>query len=68
MMTSIKRISAIYVDRTIQQWVVRDIDGNFWSLPPTEHPWDDREPFHPTEESDLEPVPGHYRYMLDLPF
>jgi hypothetical protein len=22
----------------------------------------------PTEETELEPIPGHYKYMLDLPF
>jgi hypothetical protein len=68
MVTYNMRITAIYVDRSNQQWVVRDNDGNFWTLPPTEHPWDDREPFYPTEDMDLEPVPGHYKYMLDLPF
>ena len=27
-----------------------------------------RQPFHPAEETELEPVPGHYKYMLGLPF
>ena len=62
-----KSTVAIYVDRSRQHWVVRDGDGNFWLLPSTENPWEDREPFHPTEETELEPVPKHYRSMLDLP-
>ena len=31
-----------------------------------EDPWDQRQPFYPTEETELEPVPGHYKYMLGL--
>ncbi|MFO0852730.1 MAG: hypothetical protein U0871_29830 [Gemmataceae bacterium] len=57
----------IYVDRTTSRWVLRDGEGNFWLLPPTDTPWDDRQPFSPAEETDLEPVPGHYKYMLGLP-
>jgi hypothetical protein len=44
-----------------------DSDGNFWIVPPVDHPWDHREPFYPTEATELEPVPGHYKHMLDLP-
>ena len=62
-----KQVVAIYVDRSNGQWIVRDGEGNFWSLPATENPWDDRRPFVPAEDSELEPVPGHYRYMLGLP-
>jgi hypothetical protein len=68
-MTTIQKyVVAIFVDKSSQQWVVRDAEGNFWLLPPGNNPWDDRRPFHPTEESDLEPIPGHYKYLLDLPF
>ena len=63
-----KHVIALFVDKSSQQWVVRDADGNFWLLPAVEHPWDHRQPFYPTEESDLEPIPGHYRYLLNLPF
>ena len=66
MLTTRKQV-AIYVDRASGQWIIRDSDGNFWTLPPTEAPWDDRQPFYPGEEAELEPVPGHYRYMLRLP-
>lgn len=50
-----------------QHWIVLDRDGNYWLIPPLENPWENRQPFQPTEESDLEPVPGHYKYMLGLP-
>jgi hypothetical protein len=59
---------ALYVDRCTQQWIVRDTDGNFWSLSTGEdNPWDARQPFYPTEETELEPIPGHYKAMLGLP-
>ena len=61
------RVVALYVDRATQQWIVRDSEGNYWSLPSTDNPWDERQPFTPAEETDLEHVPGHYRYMLGLP-
>jgi hypothetical protein len=68
-MTAIqKHVIAIFVDKSSQQWVVRDADGHFWLLPAGENPWDHRQPFDPTEETELEPIPGHYKYMLDLPF
>jgi len=58
----------IYVDRSRQQWVVQDREGNFWLVPSAEQPWEHRIPFDPTEETELEPIPGHYRSMLGLPF
>ena len=62
-----KNVVALYVDKASQQWIVRDSEGNFWSLPPTDNPWDERQPFTPAEATELEPVPGHYKYMLGLP-
>jgi hypothetical protein len=63
-----KDVVTLFVDRTSQQWVVLDFEGNFWSVPSDrETPWDHRQPFQPTEESALERVPGHYKYMLGLP-
>jgi hypothetical protein len=62
-----KQPVAIYVDRSNRQWVVRDSEGAFWSLPSTVNPWDDRQPFSPAEEAELEPVPGHYKSVLGLP-
>ena len=67
MLTVRKQATALYVDRSSRQWVVRDSEGNFWILPSTDNPWDDRQPFSPAEETDLEPVPGHYKPMLGLP-
>jgi hypothetical protein len=67
MLAARMRALALFVDRTTGQWVVRDPEGNFWSLPSTDNPWDERRPFSPTEETDLEPVPGHYKRMLGLP-
>ena len=60
------RIVSLYVDRSSQKWVVRDGDGNLWLLPQVDDCWDHREPFEETEESELEAVPGHYRYVLGL--
>jgi hypothetical protein len=59
-------VVALYVDRATQQWVVRDGEGNLWSLPSTDNPWHERQPFTPAEETELEPVPGHYKHMLGL--
>ena len=67
MLTVRKRVVGIFVDRSSGQWVVRDSEGNYWVLPKTDNPWEDRQPFSPTEERELNPVPGHYRYMLNLP-
>ena len=58
---------AIYVERSSQQWIVRDSEGSYWIVPPVENAWENRQPFQPTEETELEPVPGHYKYMLGLP-
>jgi hypothetical protein len=62
-----KRAMMLYVDRTSGQWIVRDLDGNYWSVPFTDNPWEERQPFTPAEETELEPVPGHYKYMLGIP-
>jgi hypothetical protein len=68
MLTSGKRVLALYVDRASQQWVVLDSEGNYWIVPSDDNPWEHRQPFQPTDETELEPVPGHYKYMLGLPF
>ena len=67
MLTASKPVVALFVDKTTRQWIVRDSEGNFWSLPSTNNPWDERQPFSPAEETELEPLPGHYKYMLGLP-
>ena len=58
----------LFVDRTTQQWIVRDPDGQLWSVPLTEDAWEQRQPFTPADDSVLELIPGHYRYILNLPF
>lgn len=68
MLAAMKQVVAIYVDRSSGRWVVRDAEGNFWVVPTTDTPWNDRVPFVATEGTELEPVPGHYKYMLGLPY
>jgi hypothetical protein len=60
------RVAALYVDRATQQWIVRDFEGKFWSLPSADNPEDEPQPFTPAEETELEAVPGHYKHMLGL--
>ena len=68
MPTERRRMVALFVERSYQQWVVRDPEGNFWLLPSVEDPWGYRQPFTLTPESKLESVPGHSTPMLGLPF
>jgi hypothetical protein len=69
MISAPSRMAAIYVDRNCtEHWIVRDPEGNFWIVPPVENAWESRRPFQPTEETELEAIPGHYRSMLGLPF
>ncbi len=59
---------ALFVDRSNQQWIVLDPEGNLWAVPSfDENPWNQRQPYYPNDETELEPVPGHYKYMLGLP-
>lgn len=67
MLTVRTPVMALYVDRASGQWIVRDAEGNFWIVPSVDNAWENRQPFYPTEETELEPVPGHYKYMLGLP-
>jgi len=68
MVTLRKNVATLFVERSIQQWIVLDAEGNFWIVPSdNDNPWSQRQPFYPTEETELEPVPGHYKYMLGLP-
>lgn len=67
MMEVRKQVVALYVDRASGQWVVMDGDGSLWSVAFGDDPWEDRQPFFPDEATELEPVPGHYKYMLGLP-
>lgn len=57
----------LYVDRLRQRWIVLDQSGRFWLLPNVENPWNQRQPIDLTEETELQPIPGHYKYLLGLP-
>lgn len=63
-----KQTAALFVDRLSQQWIVRDPEGDIWIVPSVEDLWIHRQPFTPTAEMDFEPVPGHYKDTLGLPF
>ena len=67
-MDVVKGRGAVFVERSTGQWVVRDPEGDFWTLPTVDDPWRHRLPFHPTEDTGLDPVPGHYKHVLGLPF
>ena len=59
---------ALFVNKSAGQWIVRDPDGKFWVVPPGDDSWGNRQPFEPTEDSDLKPLPGHHKYMLGISF
>ena len=69
MASATKSLVSLFVDRALPDyWVVRDPEGNFWLVPPSRSPWENRRAYCPTEDMELEPVPGHYKYLLELPF
>ena len=63
-----RKVTALYVDRSTQQWVVRDTYGEFWVLPSSQDAWRHRRPFALNPDSTLEPVPGHYISLLGIPY
>ena len=65
-MLTVRKLT-LYIDRATRQWVVRDSEGTFWMLPPEDNAWDRRQQFFPSEETELEPIPAHYKYTLGLP-
>ena len=65
--TGRKPSSTLYVDRFTGQWIVRDPEGEFWTVPGSENARvTQRERFFPAEQTELEPVPGHYKHMLGI--
>lgn len=70
MLSAGQRAVAIYVERSQSQWIIRDRDGAFWIVTPPESEsdsaWESRQPFLITEETKLEPIPGHYLGMFGL--
>lgn len=67
MATHNRPVVSLYVDRSSQQWIVRDAEGMFWVVPAGDDGWSQRQPIALTEEHDLEPVPRHYSYLLGVP-
>jgi hypothetical protein len=62
------RVLALYAAKSCpEHWIVRDHQGRFWLVQPGEDSWERRQPLELTEETELEPIPGHYMYMLGLP-
>ena len=67
MITTRKPAMSLYVDKDRpEHWIVRDCEGRFWVVPPGQDAWTKREPFQPSEDAELETVPGHYLYMLGI--
>jgi hypothetical protein len=67
MTTGRKPTSTLYVDRFSKQWIVCDPEGRFWIIPGEGRvPRDQRLPFVPNAETELELVPGHYKHMLGI--
>ena len=67
MKTTRKPVMSLYVDKgRPEHWIVRDPEGRFWVVPPGDDAWTKREPFHPSEDAEIEPVPSHYLYLLDI--
>jgi len=69
MLTLRKNVVTLFVDRSSHSGLFWT-RGQFWIVPSVENPSDQRQPvLTATEETcALEPVPGHYKYMLGLPF
>ena len=65
-MVAVRKL-ALYIDRSSQQWIVQDPEGNFWSVPSNDNAWEHRQPFYPNEGTALESIPAHYKYTLGLP-
>ena len=62
-----KQSVSLYVDQSTRQLIVRDQEGQFWILPDCEEAWDNRQPFELSDDSSLEPMPGHYKHMFGIP-
>jgi hypothetical protein len=68
MITTEKLVVGLYVDKACPEyWIVQDQQGQFWMVPSGQNSWERRRPFQPTEETNLEPIPRHYEYVLGLP-
>jgi hypothetical protein len=63
-----KQLAGLFGAKSSAQRAVRAREGNLWTLRYAELPWEHRQPFHPTAETELEPISGHYKGILRLPF
>lgn len=61
-------VVSVYVDKSRGVWIVRDPDGRLWSLTTDHDAWRQRQPYDFCGGAELEPVPGHYKSLFDLPF
>ncbi len=58
---------SLYVDRSLPScWIVRDREGVFWMVPAGDQAWERRQPYTLTADSQLESVPGHYKYLVGI--
>lgn len=62
-----RQMLMLYADRAAQRWVVRDSEGDFWELPLIDNAWEHRQPYELTDDAELQPVPGLYKYLIGLP-
>jgi hypothetical protein len=62
-----KRKASLFVDRSTRNWVVQDPEGALWIIRAIEEAWEHREPYVPADETELEPVPDHYKSLLGVP-
>ena len=66
---STNSLVGLFIDRSSPGvWIVRDPEGKFWLVPPVDSPWENRRRYYPTGAFEPEPVPLHYRRLLELPF
>jgi hypothetical protein len=65
--TGRKPSSTLYADRFTRQWVVRDPEGKFWIVTADDSARATQcDRFFSTEETEFEPVPGHYKHLLGV--
>ena len=61
MIATRKPAMSLYVEKEHPDcWVMRDREGRLWVVPPGEDVWAKREPVHPSEQSEREPVPDRF--------
>ena len=52
-----KSLASLFVDRSSPEYsIVLDPNGEFWLAPPVPSPWENRRPFCPSDNMDLERI------------